>query len=180
MPQLFDIVVAVDEKSGIGKSGSLPWHLPADLKHFKEVTSRPNSSGQPNAVIMGRKTWESIPEKFQPLPGRQNIVLTRQLQYELPKDVLRAQGLDEALQAVQGAEIGIFIIGGAEVFAQALGHPGCRKIYLTRIRKDFQCDVFFPQDLSLYRKVSESVLQQEEGLSFVFVEYERLLFPSGA
>ena len=73
----FQLVVAATRKLGIGKAGSMPWKLPGDMAYFKEITSKTADSGKQNAVIMGRKTWESIPPKFRPLPGRINVVLTR-------------------------------------------------------------------------------------------------------
>src|SRR5689334_18443373 len=93
----FDIVVAMDLNSGIGKDGNLPWDIPGDLRHFKDITSRPHSMLKKNAVIMGRKTWESLPEKFRPLPGRVNLVLTHNKKIEFPAGVLKADNLDTAL-----------------------------------------------------------------------------------
>src|SRR5689334_4792565 len=96
MNQVFSIIVAVDEQFGIGRNKLLPWNIPGDMKHFKEITTR-SSEGKQNFVIMGRKTWDSIPEKFRPLPGRVNCVLSRDLQMVLPAGVLRKTGLQEAL-----------------------------------------------------------------------------------
>jgi dihydrofolate reductase len=148
----FSIIVAFDEHRGIGKGGVMPWHLPADLKHFRDITS-PAASGEQNAVIMGRKTWESIPGQFRPLPGRVNAVITRQPGYALPEGVLRASSLTEALESLGGprrSDIGkIFVIGGAQVFAEAIVHPACQSLYLTHISGSFDCDVFFP-DIPAY------------------------------
>jgi len=94
----FSIVVAVDSEFGIGKVGTLPWHLPADMKHFKTVTTH-NASD--NVVIMGRKTWDSIPEKFRPLSQRLNIVISRQEDLILPQGVLLAQCLEHALDLLE-------------------------------------------------------------------------------
>src|SRR3989338_11120601 len=93
----FNIIVAVDAKNGIGKKGGLPWSLPADLKHFKKITFNTTDESKMNAVVMGRKTWDSIPAKFRPLPGRLNVVLTRDPQLPFPAPVLRATGLPQAL-----------------------------------------------------------------------------------
>src|SRR5262245_10605196 len=93
----FDIVVATDMNSGIGKDGQLPWNLPGDLRHFKDVTSRAKSPLKKNAVIMGRKTWEALPDKFRPLPGRVNLVLTHNKKLSFPPGVLQADNIDSAL-----------------------------------------------------------------------------------
>ena len=84
----FSLIVAMDSQNGIGKNGQLPWHLPADLKHFKEITCTVRDPKKQNVVLMGRKTWDSIPEKFRPLPGRINVVLTRHPDLKFPLGVL--------------------------------------------------------------------------------------------
>jgi dihydrofolate reductase len=142
----FSIIVAFDEARGIGKDGVMPWHLPADLKHFKDVTSAVTGSSL-NVLIMGRKTWESIPAKFRPLPGRLNVVITSQRGYVLPDGVVRASSLQEAVQVFCDSEKkagDIFVIGGAQVFSEAIKHPLCEKIFLTLIHSRFGCDVQFP------------------------------------
>jgi dihydrofolate reductase len=173
----FSIIVAFDEVQGIGKAGLLPWHLPADLKHFKEVTMA-SRGGSSNAVIMGRKTWESIPDKFRPLPGRLNIVITSQEAYALPQGVLRASSLDNALEVVSNKQdmniMDVFVIGGAQVFAEAIAHPLCKKIYLTRIYGRFDCDVFFPViPLKFVEKDSSRKYQEnEKTFSFFMLEIQ--------
>src|SRR5262249_730757 len=97
MAKPFSIVVAFDSSYGIGKNGQLPWKLPADLKRFKEVTSTHKDPTKLNAVIMGRKTWESLPASFRPLPGRVNMVLSKQAELSLPAGVLLAPSLENAL-----------------------------------------------------------------------------------
>ena len=173
----FSIVVAVDSQFGIGKGGALPWHLPAELKRFKALTMRPAPNGKPNLVIMGRKTWESLPDKFKPLPGRVNCVLTRNVSLSFPAQVIIAAGLAQALDLAAGrlrGQIGeIFVIGGAQVFTEALRHPFCEKIYLTEIQNNFNCDTFFPSELSAFKKISESDLQAENNLAYSFVEFQR-------
>ncbi len=173
----FSCIVAMDDKRGIGKNGRLPWHLPGELRHFKTITERTANPNQVNAVIMGRKTWESLPDKFRPLPNRLNCVLTRNKSYPLPSQVIMAadfeRGLELISQELQGRLNEIFIIGGAELFQQALQSPSCQKIYLTRIFHDFACDTFFPEITASFEKTLESEALAEIGVKYVFQEYSR-------
>jgi dihydrofolate reductase len=138
----FDCVVAADAAGGIGKNNDLPWpRLREDLRFLRRITCDA-PEGRRNAVIMGRKTWESVPSKMQPLPGRLNVVISRQ-ELALPEGVLVAPSLDAALAAAHEAA-GLFVIGGAQIFTQAFDHPGCRSVYLTRIAATFDCDAFLP------------------------------------
>ncbi len=168
----FSVIVACDEAQGIGKGGVLPWHLSADLKHFKEITTQEHGSGQ-NVVIMGRKTWESIPERFRPLPARINVVITRQPGYSLPHGVVRVASLQEAFKVfcdVARKDVdGVFVIGGAQVFAEAIEHPLCSKVYLTRIEHRFDCDVFFPDIPQRFVESSRSRKYQENEKMFSFL-----------
>ena len=171
----FSIIVAFDEARGIGKAGFLPWHLPADLKHFKEITTAQSGSA-PNVVIMGRKTWESIPDKFRPLSGRINLVLTSRRDYPLPQGVWRAGSFEKAMDVVSSkgdAEVGdIFIIGGSQVFARAISHPLCQRIHLTRIYGRHDCDVFFPEIPSKFVETEVSGKFQENKKTFSFSTFE--------
>lgn len=172
----FNIIVAVDSKNGIGKNGQLPWRLPGELKHFKEVTCSVRDGAKQNAVIMGRKTWESLPEKFRPLPQRLNVVLTRQEKLSLPPEILRSASLQVAMEVLQQAPWAakiesVFVIGGGDVFAQALSYPSCHKIFLTVIDHDFQCDVFLPAIPPRFKKVAETGSFAESGLSYRFFEF---------
>jgi dihydrofolate reductase len=125
------LVYAVSRNGVIGKDGGLPWHIPSDLKHFKAVTL-----GKP--VIMGRKTWESLPRK--PLPGRRNIVISRNASY-VADGAETVASLEAALKATaQNAEV--CVIGGAEIFKSAL--PIAERIYLTRVLADVDGDTFMP------------------------------------
>src|ERR1700739_3645683 len=119
------IIVAVAENNVIGKDNALIWHLPADTRFFKEKTSG-------HVIITGRKNYESIPEKFRPLPDRKNIVITRQKNYHAPGAVV-VSSIESALQYVKENHNGeeIFIIGGADIYRQTISI--CDKIYLTRI-----------------------------------------------
>ncbi len=145
MPRVsFDVVVAADLEWGIGKANALPWpKLKADMAHFRRVTSAA-SEGKLNAVIMGRKTWESAEMRGKPLPNRLNVVVTRQ-GVTVPEGVVVAGSLEAALMAARGTNIeGVFVIGGAELIRQALGHADLRWIYLTRIEERFGCEVHIP------------------------------------
>ena len=173
----FSIIVACDQKNGIGFKGKLPWHLPADLKYFKEVTMRVEQSGSSNenALIMGRVTWDSIPEKFQPLPQRVNLVLSRNPQFLKPKGVLGAISLPEALEKIKNNPQveKIFVIGGQQVLKEAIVHPLCEKIYLTRILQTFECDAFLPSIPPLFKEDKRTQTLEENGLSFYFCEYTK-------
>ncbi len=138
----FDVVVAADREWGIGKSNGLPWpKLKGDLAHFKRVTSEA-SEGRRNAVIMGRRTWESAEVAGRPLPRRLNIVITRR-GLTPPDGVLVVGSLDAALDAAREAE-STFVVGGAEIFREAFAHPQLRYVYLTRVDGAFGCDVHIP------------------------------------
>lgn len=173
----FSLIVAVDDKFGIGKNGTLPWRIPGDLKNFKKITCETVLPSQRNAVIMGRKTWESLPASFQPLPARINCVISRNRRLDLPEKVVRAGDLRAALEILpeKFPEVlgQIFIIGGAQIFNEALNDPGCEKLYLTYIKGDFHCDVFFKPDFTMFQKVKESPLFTENGITYNFVKYSR-------
>ena len=133
---MISIIVAVSENNVIGKDNKLIWHLPDDMKYFKEKTSG-------HCVITGRKNYESIPEKFRPLPNRTNIVITRQAGYSAPGAIV-VSSVEEAIEkAKQTGDTEIFIIGGAEIYKQFLRYAD--KIYLTRIYGSFEGDTFFPE-----------------------------------
>ena len=124
------LVVAMDHQGVIGAKGKLPWYLPADLKHFRVITW-----GKP--IVMGRKTHESI---GRPLPGRENIVVSRTLGYESPGCVV-VSSIAEALRHTQKAPE-VMIIGGAALYANTL--PLAQRIYLTEVHAEFNGDVYFP------------------------------------
>lgn len=173
----FSIIVAVDQNYGIGKNGTLPWRLSGDLKHFKTITCRTISPQKKNAVIMGRKTWDSLPPSFRPLPDRINCVISHNLHLSLPEGVLLVNNFPDALAGLNDKfsdALGeIFIIGGAKIFQEALGHEGCQKIFLTSVLRDFSCDICFKPDLSRFFKEAESAVFSEKGVDYRFVEYSR-------
>ena len=145
----------------IGKDGGLPWHLPEDMAHFKRTTN-----GHP--VIMGRKTWDSLPPRFRPLPGRTNIVVTRQPDWQA-QGALRAGSLDDALDLCPaGADA--WVIGGAEVYREAL--PMARTAVVTEINADFEGDAHAPQFGPQWRETRREPHTAASGLAFSFVTYE--------
>ena len=148
----------------IGKDGVMPWHLPEDLAHFKRTTlSHP--------VIMGRKTWDSIPPRFRPLPGRRNIVVTRQDDWN-ENGAQRASSLREALQiAEQSNPATVWVIGGAQIYAQAL--PLAQRVEVTEIAQDFDGDAFAPELGPEWLETAREAHTSAGGLPFCFVRYER-------
>jgi dihydrofolate reductase len=151
--------VAVAENLVIGKGNDLPWHLPEDLKHFKELTLG-------KTVVMGRKTYESIVARLKkPLPGRKNVVITRQEDYQAAEGVLVFPNLTQAFEKLLGEDI--YVIGGAEIYKQAL--PLASKMLVTHVKGEYEGDCFFPEvNWQEWRKVSEEVHE-----SFTFADYIR-------
>ena len=171
----FDIVVAADEAGGIGKQGQLPWHLKGDMAYFKRLTQEPPTADTVNAVIMGRVTWQSIPEKFRPLPGRINVVISGNAAVPLPGDVIRAKSLDEAFATLERmAEGRVFVIGGGQIYSQAIVHRDLDTIYLTRVHATFDCDTRFPAIPAGFALAFESPPQTEGPLIYRFCEYRRV------
>jgi dihydrofolate reductase len=127
------LVAAVARGEVIGRGGTLPWHLPEDMARFRELTM-----GHP--VVMGRRTWDSLPDRFRPLPGRRNVVVTRNETWAAD-GAERAGSLDDALELLEDTPQG-FVIGGAEVFAEAL--PLADELLLTEIDLEVEGDTFFP------------------------------------
>ncbi len=171
----FSIIVAIDSKQGIGKSGGLVWHVPGDLRHFKDVTSRVKDPAKKNAVIMGRKTWDSLPAKFRPLPGRLNVVLSRS-----PISLTDALVISDFQQALDllGSDgyrhiESVFVIGGAQIYEAALHHPLCQNLYVTHVKGDFHCDAFFPDFESLYQISAQMPLEQYGDIIYYFADYTR-------
>jgi dihydrofolate reductase len=145
----------------IGRDGHLPWHLPEDLAHFKRTTLG-------CSVIMGRKTWDSLPPKFRPLPGRLNIVITRQSEWQAA-GAQRAGSLDEALRhCPAGGDA--WIIGGAEIYAQTL--PLASTAVVTDIEAPFDGDAFAPQFGPDWVETRRERHLSTTGLAFSFVTYQ--------
>lgn len=175
------VIVATTPKGGIGKDGELPWRIPEDMAHFKRMTTTTTSKDKSNAVIMGRKTWQSIPEKFRPLTGRINVVLTSAAAEPdyvspYPDGVLVASSVADAVEKL-GAQADveeIFVIGGQAAYKEAMEMPSCKHIFMTRIGKEFECDAFFPAfDVAQFKAVHVSTTRNSKGLPYDFIVYER-------
>ncbi len=140
------LIVAMGNNNEIGKNNQLLWSLPKDMQFFKNTTNG-------HVVIMGRKNWESIPEKFRPLPNRENYVLTRNNNY-IAKDALVFTQLEDAIQHATSKfpDKVIFIIGGAEIYNLALENVTIHQLYITHVQSSFDADTYFPKiDLSAWQ-----------------------------
>ena len=157
------LVAAVARGGVIGRDGGIPWRIPEDVAHFKELTTG-------HAVVMGRRTWDSLPDRFRPLPERRNVVVTRNADWHA-EGAERAGSLDEALALLDDDER-VFVIGGAEVYAQAL--PLADEIFLTEIADDVVGDTFFPDwDRNAFVQASRDERVSGAGVRFAFVTYRR-------
>lgn len=154
---IISLIAAHDPNLIIGKDGTLPWHLPEDMQHFKTRTKG-------HTVVMGRGVFEEL--KCKPLPGRRNIVLSRSQKYE---NVKVCRNKDEVFEAVQG-ENKIYIIGGSEIYS--LFMPDCNRLEITSIHKTYQGDTFFPEYRDKIGTLWQEVSREECEL-FTFIDYER-------
>jgi dihydrofolate reductase len=160
---MLSLIASVDRNRGIGRGNDLVWRESADQKYFRAVTT-----GHP--VIMGRRTWESLPERFRPLPGRRNIVVTRDSQWRAA-GAEAAASLDAALALVEGG-VKAFVIGGAELFAAAL--PRADELVLTEIDADFDADTFFPAwNAADFDRVSSEAHMTASGIAYRFTIWQR-------
>lgn len=195
-PPELTLIVAATRSMGIGAHGAMPWNgLRREMQYFARVTTRlppqvglairhpphrekradgmQSPPGAVNAVIMGRKTWDSIPPRFRPLKDRLNIVITRSAAAlppgaaappSPPGEPVRVPSLEHALQCARahGAVGRVFVVGGAQVYDAALGLSAARRVLLTSIQREFECDTFFPLDLAGGRAEGWARASQEE------------------
>jgi dihydrofolate reductase len=157
------LIAAVAKNRVIGKDNQLIWDLPEDMAHFKALTAG-------HTVLMGRKTWESLPPRFRPLPGRRNIVITRQTNYAASGAEI-ANSLENGLQLASTAET-VFVIGGADLYRQAL--PLADVLELTEVDLEPEGDVCFPSFTASEWLESERIpLLSSSGIACAFVRYRR-------
>ncbi len=160
---MITIIAAIAKNNALGKDNDLIWHLPADLKRFKKVTSG-------HHILMGRNTFESIGK---PLPNRTSVIITRNQDY-FKDGCLIANSIEEALEISKGDDT--FIIGGAQIYQQAIEKGLVDKLDITIVHHDFEADVFFPEiDMNVWKKVSREDFKADEKnkYDYSFVSYKR-------
>lgn len=162
---MLSIIVAVAENNIIGGDNKLLWHISEDLKRFRTLTTN-------HTIIMGRKTFESLPKV---LPNRHHVILTNDKNYSVnSEDVTIVHTLDEILNKYSNSEEEAFIIGGGQIYNLLMPH--CNKIYLTKVNKSFEGDTYFPNiNLSDFEEVysSEEKINTEDNLSYQFIDLTR-------
>lgn len=164
------LIVAMDLERGIGRNNDLMWHLPNDMRFFKETT-------QDHIVVMGRKNYDSIPEKYRPLPRRENVVLTRNTDFNA-ENCRVFHALEDCLEAYKGEnDRTLFIIGGGEIYRLALEQNAVDEMYITHVNKKYGADTFFPEfnlkDWSV-TTLSEHPMDDKHDASFSIVKYTKL------
>ncbi|XP_055968437.1 dihydrofolate reductase [Sorex fumeus] len=185
MVRPLNCIVAVSQNMGIGKNGELPWPpLRNEFTYFRKMTTTSSVEGKQNLVIMGRKTWFSIPEKNRPLKDRINLVLSRELKEPPAGAHFLAKSLDDALKLIEQPELTnkvdmVWIVGGSSVYQEVMNKPGHLRLFVTRIMQEFECDTFFPEiDLEKYKLLTDypgvvSDVQEEKGIKYKFEVYEK-------
>ncbi len=160
------IIVAISENNGIGKDNDLLWYLPSDMRFFRKTTLG-------HCVITGRKNYESIPEKYRPLAKRTNIIVTRNANYKADGAVVK-NSLEEALEFAKSEnESEVFIIGGGQIYKEAMGKNVIDKMYITHVAKNYDADTFFPEiELSNWNIEGRFALESESFTAEVRV-YEK-------
>jgi len=157
------LVAAVARGGVIGRDSGIPWRLPEDMQRFRTLTM-----GHP--VVMGRRTWESLPDQFRPLPGRGNVVVTRNSDWSA-QGADRAGSIEDALRLLEGEDT-VFVIGGGEIYAAAL--PSADELLLTEIDAEIEGDTYFPDwDPDDFEEVARERHVSSDGVGYSFVTYER-------
>ncbi|XP_036440972.1 dihydrofolate reductase [Colossoma macropomum] len=178
------LIAAACSNLGIGKNGRLPWNIPSEFQFFLDTITAVSQPGRKNLLVWGRCTWFSCPEGVLPLPNTLHVILSKKLR-SVPKlthylcedfdGMIRLASLPPLNDLVET----IWVLGGTEVYREAMEHPWCDLIYLTNIMADFDCDVFFPNfDKNIYRKQSRfpgvpDEIQEENGIKFQFQVFKK-------
>ena len=162
---MLSLIVAIAQNNVIGKDNKLIWHISEDLKRFKSITSG-------NTMLMGRKTFESLPGV---LPGRKHIIITRDNKYTVDSEQVSViNDLDSFIKNHENSDEEIFVIGGAEIYKQLLPH--CKKLYLTKVHQSFDGDTYFPEiDYSKYdtEYSSDKITDEKSGITYSFINLIR-------
>lgn len=166
------LVAAADRNLGIGIQNTLPWRLKKELEYFQNLTTKTKDPEKENLVIMGRKTWDSLPSSSRPLKNRKNIVISRQENLNLVGAEV-APSLDGALKLASEKTETIYIIGGASIYKEAINHPLTDGVYLTRIEEEFDCDAFFPSIPEIFSHREIIGEDEEKNLSFKFLRFSK-------
>ena len=176
MDKEISIILAVDDKNWLGKNWGLAWNLSSDMKYFKRITTRTKDKNKQNALIMWRKTWESIPKKFRPLPWRINCILSRKAKKNLNKDILWFNSLNNCIKKLRNNKNieNIFIIGWANLYNNSLKDSNLNKIYITKVKWDFNCDVFFNWIPDNFKLIKKSKKIEENSIKFNFLVYKKI------
>lgn len=174
---LFSIIVAADKNNGIGLNNQLPWKLKGDMQFFKNTTTKTTFPDETNVVIMGRKTYDSIPQKFRPLPNRKNIVISRNKSLNYNDGSIVLGSLESAFDYISGLNPTsvdkVFVIGGAEIYKEAFKRSDLQEVFLTRVNHVYDCDTFIEplnEELSLISCVRYS----EENIFYSIETYRRM------
>lgn len=172
----FKLIVACDTKNGIGKDNDIPWKLTKELKYFKQITTHSNNQLLKNVVIMGRKTWESIPIKYKPLPNRINIVLTSKAEnFTNTNDLFYSKSITDCIELIKTIENvnmdNIFVIGGGTIYKTFLENYAIQKIYLTEVYQNFDCDTYFPEIPDKFKLGTVSKFIEDNGIYYRNIVY---------
>jgi len=177
------LIAAACENMGIGINNDLPWRLPKEMQYFSKMTTTCSNPEKRNCVIMGHRTWLSMPKSILPLKGRINIVLSRQLKEPPEGAHYLANSMEECLNLLEKPPLcdeieSVWVIGGTQIYKEALESPHCKYIYLTRIMAAFECDTFFPDiPHDKFKLIKDPDVpdteQEEKGIHYTFEVYKR-------
>jgi dihydrofolate reductase len=180
----FDIIVSATWKShGISRDGNIPWRISHHMAFFRDCTTFTDKPGMINCCIMGRRTYESLDKDVRPLPGRLNIVLTTRnpddfrKSTDAPSDLLVCATLEDALHCASMGPYNvdrIFVIGGAGLFTYALAHSHCRRVFVTWVHEDVECDLSFPLMPKNFYCITSSGTKKSGSYKYQLCEYIRL------
>ncbi len=166
----FAVIVAMDINRGISRHGELPWFLPEDIQNFYRVTTQTPEQHLQNACVMDLETWDRL--DIQPLPGRINAIIHDQEIDDLPEGVLLFHSLEDALAAFSTSDKinQVFVLGGLNLYQEATAHPNLKRLYVTKVEGDFDCDQFFPDNIPAeFEVLSATEVMEDNGIEYEFL-----------